>query len=262
MARVSVPFVPALLAACHLARGHRLLDVGTGDRLGRSGSRDRRGCLGGGARRRARDAGARQAPGRPLGAHLVAGDAEALPCRDASFDAATCHFALVFIDWPETALMELRRVLRPGGRVALTALIRPAAPVYGPVFAALGQHVARPREMLRQLCALGTPDRLPALLAGAGFREPRVERVCHEVRWASFAEYWSVIDAGGGLAGQEYGALPEAARRAVRADVERAVAGRQDATGLAWELEALLGTAPALSHAAASRPSKRFRHRA
>src|SRR5262245_51039396 len=196
MARVLAPFVPALLAACHLARGHRLLDVGTGTGLVAAAA-----AAAGAASVVGLDvspamlAHARQRLAT-LGAHLVAGDAEALPCRDASFDAAACHFALVFIDPPETVLTELRRGLRPGGRVALPALTRPEATAYGPVFAALGRHAARPREMLSRLCALGTLDRLPALLAVAGFREPRVERICHEVRWASFAEYWSVIDAG------------------------------------------------------------------
>ncbi len=33
IARVSAPFVPTLLAACRLARGDRLLDVGTGTGL-------------------------------------------------------------------------------------------------------------------------------------------------------------------------------------------------------------------------------------
>jgi hypothetical protein len=59
------------------------------------------------------------------------------------------------------------------------------------------------------------------------------------MRWTSFDEYWRVIEAGGGLAGQEYRALPDGAREAVRAEVERAVAAR----GLAWEVEALLAAA-------------------
>jgi hypothetical protein len=67
--------------------------------------------------------------------------------------------------------------------------------------------------------------------------------VRREVRWASFGEYWSVIEAGGGLAGQEYRALPDTARQAVREEVERAVAPRRGPGGLAWAVEAWLATA-------------------
>ena len=241
MVRVSAPFVPALLVACHLARGHRLLDVGTGTGLVAAAAADHD------ARVIALDVSpAMLARARDrvawLGVHLVAGNAEALPCRDGSFDAAACHFALVFLDRPDAALAELHRVLRPGGRVALTALARPEATAYGLVFEALGQHASRPRDVLRRLCSLGRPDRLGELLVNAGFREVRVERVEREVRWASFAEYWSVIDAGAGLAGQEYRALPRAARRTVREAVEQRMAARGDAQGLAWEIEALLAT--------------------
>jgi ubiquinone/menaquinone biosynthesis C-methylase UbiE len=245
MARVSAPFVPDLLAACALGPGHRLLDVGTGTGLVAAAAA----AVTEGA---ARVVGVDVSPAMlaraqervaPPGVHLVAGDARALPCRTASFDATACHFVLVFVDRPQSALAELHRVLRPGGRVALTVLARPEATAYGPVLEALGRHASRPRELLRRLCSLGMPDRLAELLRVAGFRKARIERVHHEVRWASFKEYWSVIEAGGGLAGQEYRALPEAARRTVREEVARAVAARGGAASLARDVEALLGTA-------------------
>jgi ubiquinone/menaquinone biosynthesis C-methylase UbiE len=241
MARVLEPFVPDLLAACALGRGHRFLDVGTGTGVVAAAAAATPGAavrvvgldvspamL---ARARARVA--------PVRVALVTGDAEALPCRDGSFDAAAGHFVLVFLDRPAAAVAELHRVLRPGGRVALTALARPEATAYGPVLEALGRRAPRARELLDRLCSLGEPDRLAGLLAGAGFGEVRVKRVRHAVRWTSFEEYWSVIEAGGGLPGQEYRALPDGARGAVRSEVERAVAAR----GLAWEVEALLAAA-------------------
>ncbi len=239
MARVLAPFVPDLLAACALGRGHRFLDVGTGTGLVAAAAAPAAGGrvvgldLSPAMLRRARERVA------PLGVALVTGDAEALPCRDGSFDAAAGHFVLALLARPAAALAELRRVLRPGGRVALTALRRPEATAYGPVLEALGRHATRPRELLRRLCSLGEPGQLAELLAGAGFGEIRVERLDREVRWTSFDEYWSVIEAGGGLAGQEYRALPDPARRTVREAVERAVAAR----GLAWEVGALLATA-------------------
>ena len=45
------------------------------------------------------------------------GDANALPFGPATFDAAVASFGLLHFDRPEHALVEMRRVLRPGGRV-------------------------------------------------------------------------------------------------------------------------------------------------
>lgn len=50
---------------------------------------------------------------------LREGDAERLPYDDAAFDTVTCVLALCSIPRPEAALAEMRRVLRPGGRLLL-----------------------------------------------------------------------------------------------------------------------------------------------
>ena len=244
MGQVSEPFVSEILDACALGQGQRLLDVGTGTGLvaAAAAARGEPGLAVGLDVSLAMLAHAR-ARGAPLGVRLVAGDAEALPCRDASFDAVVGHFVLVFCDRPESALVEIHRVLRAGGRVALTVLARPEATAYGPVLQVLGRRMRRARALLRRLCSLGSSVRLAALLTTAGFREVHIQPVHRPVRWASFAEYWRVIEAGGGLAGREYRTLPASARPAVRKEVERAVAGRRDGRGLAWQVEALLGTA-------------------
>ena len=50
---------------------------------------------------------------------FVFADAAALPFRDASFDAVCCFAALNLFAEPFSALDEMRRVLAPGGRIAL-----------------------------------------------------------------------------------------------------------------------------------------------
>jgi demethylmenaquinone methyltransferase / 2-methoxy-6-polyprenyl-1,4-benzoquinol methylase len=63
----------------------------------------------------------------------VEGDALALPFGDASFDAATVGFGARNLSDLERGLAELRRVLRPGGRVAILEITTPQgllAPFY------------------------------------------------------------------------------------------------------------------------------------
>jgi SAM-dependent methyltransferase len=51
----------------------------------------------------------------------AAAEAIDLPFRDGAFDAVIANFVLAHFTKYQTALFEMRRVLRPGGRIALTA---------------------------------------------------------------------------------------------------------------------------------------------
>lgn len=57
--------------------------------------------------------------------HLVQSAAEVLPFSDASFDAAVATLVFCSVASPGRAFAELRRVVRPGGRIALLEHVRP-----------------------------------------------------------------------------------------------------------------------------------------
>ena len=59
---------------------------------------------------------------------LARGDAMRLPVRDASVDAATIAFGIRNVERPEAACMELTRVLRSGGRLAILEFGVPRLP--------------------------------------------------------------------------------------------------------------------------------------
>jgi demethylmenaquinone methyltransferase/2-methoxy-6-polyprenyl-1,4-benzoquinol methylase len=58
----------------------------------------------------------------------IKGDMMALPFADATFDAVTVGFGVRNVEDLELALRELRRVLRPGGRLAILEITQPRGP--------------------------------------------------------------------------------------------------------------------------------------
>ena len=128
----------ALLAAAALVPGERVLDVACGTGLvtfdaaravgpiGRVLGIDLSGGMVDAARRHAAD---RQA----TNVDFARMDAEALALPDASVDVALCALGLMYLPAPERALRELRRVLRPGGRLGILEITTPRgvlAPFY------------------------------------------------------------------------------------------------------------------------------------
>lgn len=104
--------------------GDRLLDVASGDGASALLAARELGCevigvdYGAAAVDGAAEAARREAPGAAI--DFVRGDAEALPVGDDSFDAILCECSLCTFPDKDSAAAEFARVLRPGGRIAIS----------------------------------------------------------------------------------------------------------------------------------------------
>lgn len=66
--------------------------------------------------------------------HLIQADAQSLPFGEDEFDAAFATLVFCSIPDPMLAFTELRRVVRPGGRIVLLEHVRPEGILLGPAF--------------------------------------------------------------------------------------------------------------------------------
>lgn len=102
-------------------------------------------------------------------------DVANMPAPDRSFDAVVCQQGLQFFPDKPAALREMRRVLMPGGRLALTVWrATDNAPGFRVLEEALARRIGKEKAALPPF-SLGDAQSVRAMLEGAGFRQVRVE---------------------------------------------------------------------------------------
>lgn len=123
---------------------------------------------------------------RPHGAPIEwrQGEASALP--DGPFDLVVSQQGLQFFADRLAALRETRRVLRPGGRLALN-VFRPVdrQSLYLALFQAVAQQLGASVDEIAKPFSLGDADELRRLLGEAGFEHVEVHAECCMARFPS-----------------------------------------------------------------------------
>jgi SAM-dependent methyltransferase len=118
-------------------------------------------------------------------------DATALSVPEGAFDVTLCQQGLQFIPDRAAALAEMRRALRPGGRVAIATWTDVATAPWEFIGAALERHLdSDSAAMIRSPWGLADEAQLVSLLRLAGFERISVTRetiVCTFATHADFA---------------------------------------------------------------------------
>ena len=111
----------------------------------------------------------------------------------ASVDAVLCRWGYMLMDDPAAALSETRRVLRPGGRVALAVwdLLERNPWALAPGLALRAHGLAQPQAQdAPGPFRLADPQRVRELLQQAGFTEIVMDAVASAAAPSSFDHFW------------------------------------------------------------------------
>jgi SAM-dependent methyltransferase len=152
-------------------------------------------------------------------------DGEMLDVPDASFDAVTMRFGLMFMPDPGACLSRARRALKPGAHIALVCWAAPDRNPWASLpIAVLKRHVEVPAPPpgAPGLFAFADAARLRSTIEAAGFSDVKVEEV--ELTMSDFdtgAEYVAFTLELAGPIAMLFAKLPEAERGAVAEEIAR-----------------------------------------
>ena len=224
MGRVTSRLVGPLLEAAGVQQGSRVLDVATGPGYAAAAAAD----LG------ASVVGVDMAPAmvelarrlHPTVEFRVA-QAEALPFEDDSFDAVISNFVAPHLSRPELAVAELVRVLRGGGRLALTTW--DAADrmrflgVFLDSFAEAGATPPPDIPAGPAFFQFADDEKFAKLLTGSGLNGVEITTVAFDHQIQSAEELWQGMLGGMVRTSATFLGQPEQTREKVRAAFDRLV---------------------------------------
>ena len=242
---ISGQFIPAILRAARVGRGHRILDVATGTGVAAAAAVE---LVGPSGQVTATDLSpammeqARERLGSMPNASFAVEDGQSLTFPDEAFDAVVRAMGLMLFPDPARGLAEFRRVLRIGGWAAVSVNTTPERAFATRVDAIIGRHAPDRAATAARYFSLGATGRLRALFEAAGFQDVETFTEVRRFPFASFREYFKPIEEGQGPTGQAFVQLSAGIQDAVRSNARRQLEG-DAATGgpIDVEVETLFG---------------------
>src|SRR3954454_10508272 len=162
-------------------------------------------------------------------------DLEDVDQPDDAFDAVLCRQGIMLVLDPRAAVREIKRVLKPGGRAAVSVWgPRERNPWLGAMLDAVGAQLGGsfPPPGMPGPFALDERDKLLAVLWDAGLVDVEVTEVETPWRGASFDQWWLVTSALAGPLAKILEAQPADAVEAIRSHAREALSEYETGDGL------------------------------
>jgi ubiquinone/menaquinone biosynthesis C-methylase UbiE len=167
-------------------------------------------------------ANAREHEAGARGIHYSVMDAHHLVFNDAMFDVAILGQSLAYLEDPWQAFAEVRRVLRPSGRIAVSCRCRSlSTPAQGVFFERLERLAIRRARTPSHHALFGEPWVLTNMLEMAGFTDLRVTQLLVGVRANDVHEWTEMMQWSGPWPHAMIGLLSPGARATFEEELDR-----------------------------------------
>ncbi len=176
---------------------------------------------------------------------LIEASADAIPFGDDDFDAATCQQGLQFFPNRRLALTQIRRVVKPGGKVVVACWCDPNQGALGAIARVLTKHAGEEAgAMMLAPFVINRESDLHGLMEEVGFTDVSVERETIEARFTDPDEFAQRVIMAGPIAAR-FLEEPEDVRHAITAEVTHEIADMRQGDQLVFPMPTLIAVASA-----------------